>query len=457
MWEPWERWLRRYPEPHRREALTRARARLTARGSLELTPDGAVKYKMQVKTDEKALGSYLDGGLAFKPPRPRCITAPPDEVKAASGCFFESCTRLLKRRRAICLGLDYERLGQRLSGGLRWFSDPVAVCVDWSSFDATQSRVLLDVTDRVFYEAALGWAEAEHPDPDLVRHARVVALNFEQSVAACRWADGGRGRCVDYRLRGTVASGKNNTTEGNTRRNYLYLLYAGWLAELVEAVDPIVRPRVTRGLFSVFVCGDDGLVFLERQWAGRFLEAVDRISAPRGGEGGLGLIRGTSKVTEVEDLEFVSIRILRRADRSVRVLRDPYRFFSLEPFTLRNLRLGALRGYMLSCSLAGRSALNTRDWAGGLRVFEAYARAQARVARGLVASIEGEDAFRVVVRANRDCRPEDDRLLSALLLRLYGITREDVEEVVARLGRYTDLAQEPLRCLFYDKLCVSTD
>jgi type III secretion system FlhB-like substrate exporter len=300
-------------------------------------------YDCFVKTDEKQIS------FDSTEPRPRMISGPKAAFKVAHGSFITPLTSALgKALPSLCYLKDRSELEEWFNFSASCFIDPVAICLDGSSFDSTQLACLLEVCDVEFYRLVFD----TYSDP----FGRTEACNeyIDHSTYHSKYD-------LHYKIHGTVPSGKPNTTEANTRRATYYFYYCCCLAG--------VQARI-------IAKGDDTLAILSRSDVSAVEQAIAVAYCnrkPKVGENlvhGLGQIAKMVNVVELDDAEFISCRFMRQSPLEWRIIRDPARVVGLEGYALnRNNMLrtdDAIRGFMYA------NAMQNLEWARGVPIFEAF-------------------------------------------------------------------------------------
>jgi hypothetical protein len=128
------------------------------------------------------------------------------------------------------------------------------------------------------------------------------------------------GLIVDFQ--GVVPSGKSNTTEGNTFRNILhtsFIMHKAGLCYRISKFDNILIGGIKQNA-SKRAAGDDSVVFVQSDKILDYCKAMDSVYTTTPGTG-LGHELKTCVVGSTADIEFLSLRFLRRDDGTYRAIR----------------------------------------------------------------------------------------------------------------------------------------
>lgn len=321
-----------------------------------------------VKVDEKF-------PLYSKIPRPRCIIAASPDIKPIEGPFYhalESCwdykSGTKQGLRGYCGSKNWTELADAISSAWNRMSDPVFVMYDVSGFDASQHAEIMSVTDSGFYEKILAndnvklqlSAHYGACYPKLVSSVRNISI----SSTARFNTPTGRKVLMKWVTKGGVPSGRNNTTEGNTRRSASYFQFACF------------RKSIPEDKYEFWAKGDDLLAIVERDASNVLMRSLREVFTNGLQTGGLGMLLKSIEVGGVNDLDFVSLNAFRSSGRFV-LIRQIDRFLSLTPWTQSIYRWEKTReNFIIMRNLQWSEFKNIEAWTGGvfLNIFTSYSR-----------------------------------------------------------------------------------
>jgi len=162
----------------------------------------------------------------------------------------------------------------------------IAIEIDGKSFDSTQWKSIIFGLDVNFYLNILSITAKSclHVSESIMR----VCL---QSVDIIGYSP-----LLGYTTYGTVASGRSNTTLGNTQRSAFYVRYIASQARLIEGVDYILR-----------CTGDDILIIIHIDSVQSFVNHSNYTYGT--GDNSLCQVAKKLKIVEIEHATYLSMRI----------------------------------------------------------------------------------------------------------------------------------------------------
>lgn len=245
-------WICSNSQSRRRKVLTKALAKLEARG---FVPDGKVGlFSPFVKTEKLPWFKVVDGQPDCERAAyvARLIQAPHDETHLICGPWFKPFTHELKHRWSSDNWIYYASAApEQLDCWLRqnqasdsWFWS------DYSAFDSTWSNQAWDVIEEVYARYMPGLPE---------EFWEVLALwRCPRGMARCRQT----GAKVSYTSGAMMASGRDDTACGNALLNGLVLAisFAAALGGVPTSEVKVEHLLSASELLSIAVVGDDSLV-----------------------------------------------------------------------------------------------------------------------------------------------------------------------------------------------------
>lgn len=321
------------------------------KGEIELQKylEKKINYDGFPKLDEKAIDDGPKGA------RPRWVSGPPNWHKIVVGPFFYTLSRELEKYLpGYCVSKTFGEISVVINEALFEFRKPVIFKGDGGSFDSCQSFPVLDCTDKNFYDKVINRSH------NLLNYdARIGHETFERCVY---WSDHkGFGKFHKYTCKGRQASGKSNTTEGNTRRECCYMLTIAFAAGILKR-------------FFLLCKGDDCIAILEEEDVPKF-EAYRRqlYTTKATGEGGLGQVMIDGCYTKLDDMDFCSARFM-PYNGFYRMIRMPERVVKLDSWTISPL-VKTVEDAKAQCWAVGNCGL---DWAKDVPIFDSWYNALVR-------------------------------------------------------------------------------
>lgn len=179
----------------------------------------------------------------------------------------------------------------------------MAIEIDGSSFDSTQWKVILFFLDYTLYSLFLS----------------IIVTTVHVSLPILKVALGqidivGYSFIIGYIVNGTVASGKSNTTLGNTQRSAFYVRYIAINAKLREGKH-----------FCFKATGDDILIIILKKYVEAFTKNLQYTYSTKAFC--MGQVAKDIKICEIEHASYLSMRIL-KTRLGYYYIKDPTRALS---------------------------------------------------------------------------------------------------------------------------------
>lgn len=383
-----------------------------------------------VKIDEKH-------DMSAKLARPRVIVAAPPSKKPFEGPFFYALEKAFDhfRLQGVDLGIpgycgskNWDQLGQSVTDAWHNIYDPCFVCYDISSFDASQHGEIMKVTDQEFYGLVL---ENQFVNGQLIGHygssypelVRSVT-NYTTQAYADGYINGENKVLVEWRSDGIVPSGRNNTTEGNTRRSAWYFKYACFKA------------AIPKNNYRFWAKGDDLLAVVSRNNVNNLETVLHSLFAQQPAQTkGLGMLLKRVEVGGVNDFDFLSARAFYNGQRFL-LVRDPIRFLNLTPWTISLPKWeNTLQCFTIMRDLQWSEYQNITSWVGAmcLPIFSDYAEvllcyATHSVVKRKVKYRSEIGSYDVLDRKQTSGTYDDQHPFREWLFEKYEITAADIDE-----------------------------
>jgi len=180
----------------------------------------------------------------------------------------------------------------------------LAISIDGSSFDSTQFKIILFCIDLYIYTSIL-----------MITPLHTLHFPFMVIFTALSTLDIiGYSSVIGYIVRGTVPSGKSNTTLGNSQRSAFYVRLIAISAQLIEGID--FTFRATGDDIFIIICADKVKVFLEHT---NIVYGEQIISMHQ--------IAKKILVTELEHAEYLSMKVI-LIDGDIYFIKSPTRAIS---------------------------------------------------------------------------------------------------------------------------------
>jgi hypothetical protein len=253
--------------------------------------------------------------------------------------------------------------------------------------------------------------DIEHCDP---KHIKEILSNFAQSVHSKNFS---------YELKGTQATGKMNTSQGNTTRSLFYLRLVQQLAGIPDK------------FFKMEAGGDDTIMFMRRKDVELFVETAYKyvyIKDPDfDGAFGLGQVAKRFDVfLKGTGAEYLSTNIIINNAGEFMMMRKLERVFQLVSWTMNNDCANKKKRDDLNRQLARCEALNIRASCNDIRIMAALSDYLLRAAG------EGKISFKDQIKHvdRTDSRKlEFNDAFEDYLFEKYDINCTDIEELITEL------------------------
>jgi len=246
---------------------------------------------------------------------------------------------------------------------------------------------------------------------------------------------------VHYLLNGTVPSGRNNTTEGNTRRNLemeCFIMYcAGLRFNLLKWETPEVdaEPECK---------GDDSINAIRPELIGKYVECLSQVFITKKSLG-LGQEMKICKIVPLSRMEFLSLEFLvhEHGLRAIRPLRRVLQFIGWST-KLTTQRMHYKARKMMWCE-----GINMLGWCKGLPILETIANRM--IENGIRCNqVEMElymSEYKIIdkVTDEHDMQPEDGDLYFEYINRVHGISKDmvvDFEKKIKESGPFAVIEHE---------------
>jgi hypothetical protein len=376
--------------------------------------------KMHVKTDEKLKIGH-GGTIKIKA---RNITAQEDLSKIIMGPIVESISNCQKRiDEGYGSGLNHQQRCEKFSKWHNSLLDPVILCLDGSAFDSTQHKEILDILDvplmLKFYQK---FSLLFDQDP-YSKYIESILKNRDQKVYS---------KNFHYIIEGTQATGKMNTSQGNTTRSLLYIRYAASKCGLQE------------GEWYMEASGDDTIIFIERAIKDKFIESLyeyvySTADPLEDVTHGLGQI--AKKVDEFDDItgvEYLSCHLISNGDEIV-MMRKLDRLLQLSSWTYKNNFKNPNKRDRLNKGLLVAEGQNIKSQCHDIKLFNKMADMFIRLGDGHYSNSRDKE-----YHVDRS----DSRFLTVnesyerFLCRFYGLTRKDLRELYNFFDNNNDMYAE---------------
>lgn len=180
----------------------------------------------------------------------------------------------------------------------------LAISIDGSSFDSTQFKIILFCIDLYIYTSIL-----------MITPLHTLHFPFMVIFTALSTLDIiGYSSVIGYIVRGTVPSGKSNTTLGNSQRSAFYVRLIAISAQLIEGIDYTFR--ATGDDIFIIICADKIKIFLEHT---NIVYGEQIVSMHQ--------IAKKILVTELEHAEYLSMKVI-LIDGDIYFIKNPTRALS---------------------------------------------------------------------------------------------------------------------------------
>lgn len=408
--------------------------------------------KAHVKIDEKH-------DMSEKLARPRVIVAAAPARKPLEGPFFYALESVFDcyRSGGLVYGIDgycgrknWEELGADVTDAWLNILDPVFLCYDVSAFDASQHSELMEICDVEFYKEVLlnpyvKNGIGSHYQSDLPDFEQLVTSISTDAVAEGHYLHEYRA-LVEWLIDGTVPSGRNNTTEGNTRRSCWYFRYAIHLA------------GVSKHQYRFWAKGDDLLAVVDKSVVEALKSSLRDIFAESAGQTkGLGMLLKRIEIGGVNDFDFLSARAFFNGRRFF-LVRDPGRYLAMTPWTISIPKWESTREcFVIMRDLQWSEYNNIISWAGSMNLplFMPYARLLLAYA---VNTTVGHDRFKqrneneyvVLSRSQVSGDPSDSVHFRRWLFDKFGVTSADLDAFESLIDKEIDRVRKGLGDWEYD-------
>lgn len=299
-------------------------------------------YMNTVKIDEK----IFINPVTFKT-KARNITAQTEICKIIIGHFIDHVSLVCKNSlQSYGSGLRAE---DRCEKFLKWTQhfggDYKIVCVDGQAYDATRHKVIQEVIDVQIYKWFMERFKLELFKSPVSPHViEEVLYILDQMVY---------GKNYKYLIYGTQATGRMNTTNGNTLSNIGYQTYICHKAGLKWKRD-----------YFFEAAGDDTFIIIRGNKYKLYIKAAwsfcytDDASKP--------IVHGLGQACKFFDLfdtiqgsEYLSCYLLQsQTDDKIYMIRKPERFLQLTSWTYNNKHTNLRKAHRLNAELACMEGLN---------------------------------------------------------------------------------------------------
>jgi len=294
--------------------------------------------------------------------------------------------------------------------------DPIVVCKDISKFDKNEYHELLE-NDVDVYDYAF-----EHMDfPDYISEEMIKNYNLIDT----EMKDLKMG--VHYMLNGTVPSGRNNTTEGNTRRNLEMECFIMYCANIRFNLLKWETPEVDA---EAECKGDDSINAIKPAYISKYVECLSKVFVSKKGLG-LGQEMKICKIVPLARMEFLSLEFLVHdyGIRAIRPLRRVLQFIGWSTkLTTQKMHYKARK--MMWCE-----GINMLGWCKGLPIFQVIA--EKMISHGIRCNQSEMEIYmneyRIIdkVTDEQDMHVDDGELYMEYINRVHGISREMVKDFEA--------------------------
>ena len=352
------------------------------------------------------------------------------------GPVVESISRCLKENdEGFGSGLNFEDRGIKFS---RWYSkliNPIILCLDGSAFDSTQHLDILNIVDKSMLTYCFKHYIELYPDILGSEMINNVLSDFTQDVYSENF---------HYYIEGTQATGKMNTSQGNTVRALCYVRYACFKAGLIEGID-----------YFVEACGDDTIIFMEKDLINKFEETTFQYVYTKNNYDvptvhGLGQIaRFIEKHDEISGVEYISCHLISDDNNNIVLVRKPDRFFQMTPFTINNKHKSVKKRDKLNMGLSRGDAFCIKAWCHDIKLFNEYANTLLRICDvkhhvidyGFHSYSEKKDSRHLKIWKH----------YKTFLYKKYGVTNDDLKEYFDVIKNIKTM-YETVRCSLIDKI-----
>jgi hypothetical protein len=304
-----DKWLSTLTAPKRKE-MRMALARYVKSGKHPSTFETMPKIE---KTNNYIVGTELDilyGKVPFEVKNVRAIMYQSPQHRAIMGPFYSVFQRLWEEElNGYCEPCNYTQLCDKLDtmlydlGGIP--DDISVISTDYSKYDMSFTPETLTV-DLELYQFGLEnmtFLPYRDDEYDINILTEMGDLSDCQTTE-CKILSYKMG--IQVRLYGCVPSGRNNTTEGNTRRNAEVVCYMAHLAGIDLPIQKYVPSQA-----KFIVKGDDGIIMMPNELVNTYLTSYSEVYATKT-DGGIGFILKICKISTLESMEFLSLEFLLR-------------------------------------------------------------------------------------------------------------------------------------------------
>jgi len=317
------------------------------------------KYQANPKIDEKLC--FLDHISKVKA---RNITAQSDAGKVLFGYFTHLISQMAKKNlKCYGSGLNTTQISARINKYKTINGQYRVFCVDGSAFDSTQHKSIYETVNVPIYLHFL--PRLQHLLPDFIPLPFLEAIIRETTQTVILKDNSGE-VYIKYVIYGTQATGKMDTTLGNTLRNIVYIIFIGTRAGLTY--------NLVRKDFFFLAAGDDTWIMLKTIHLGPFKSAalnyVYHHEPDKEVIFGLGQVARLFDISkEVNGTEFCSNIILENVQGGIGMVRKIDRVLQLVSWTMNNPKGkdGAIT--LLNKELAWQEGMNLRFT--GVKVYDA--------------------------------------------------------------------------------------
>jgi len=327
----------------------------------------------------------------------------------------------------FCSEVNYEQLGDMIQQIRDNFKSPTWLSFDFSKLDMHQYAELLELYDVTLYDKIIDLFDV----PEVLKDK--IKSEYRNILVKIRMDE------IYLTLKGTVPSGRNNTTEGNTRRVLLMIyticLLLSFKVDLTNWRNMEIVP---------LVMGDDSLLGGEPQNIALFEQQGVPMLQKLFGQ----VLRNTV-IGTLTAMRFLSLEFIEKPD-AVRPVRPLERVFQMGPWT--RVDKCKYRDLFKARKLLYADAKCLEAWGGDLPVIRAL------VAYGLKFGIrcnelEMEKYVPDYKRLYRFYREQDgwEGIYYNYLLIHYGITKELIDDFERKVGQasYLDILTHDLVDLVY--------
>jgi len=367
--------------------------------------------KMHTKIDEKIKIAYADGAKAKV--KARNITAQNDICKVLMGPLISHISNIQKQMdHGFGSGITHEDRCIKFARWNKKWTKTRILCLDGSAFDSTQHTALLEAIDERIYRAIFDKYINEIALYCKPEDLLTIITTWDQLVtsgkAEKRW---------QYLIHGTQATGKMNTSQGNTTRS---LFYTRFIA---------LKAGISSKDFRVEASGDDTIIFIRDDLADKYINAawqyVYAKDETKETPFGLGQIAKKFDIyTKITGVEYLSCHLVENYDDEIMMIRKVDRFLQLNGWTMNNPKLNRGKQKLYNQMLIRGEAINILSYCNDLRIFQTVAKNMLRFAGSAEACTK--DLNKWVDRTDtRQLRFNEQ--YEEMLFEIYGIDKTDID------------------------------